>query len=135
MSVKMNNRIPAPNYVTSPGHAFANGDVTGQGHRGGCVCSECKKPLSPRAKSGALTCSDKCRKRRERRQKLQHAVWIDAMHALVEIRDAIKRGEDIEHHISSLNRLKEEINDLLVLAGEQNAIERLAMFEARAQRR
>lgn len=130
----MNNRMTPVDYVTLTGHTFTGDDVTSPGHGGGRVCSECKKPLSPRAKPGALTCSATCRKRRERRQKLQHAVWIDAMHALGSIRDAIKRGEDIEHHISSLNRLKEEINDLLELARDENAMARRAMLEARARR-
>lgn len=101
--------------VTSPGHTSR-------------VCSECKKPLQSGA---AVTCSAKCRKRRERRQKDQHAAWVMALHHLSQIRDALKRGEDIAHHQACLIRLKDEIYDLLVLAGDKDMLARLDMLNAR----
>ncbi|MBI5671262.1 MAG: hypothetical protein HZC41_24970 [Chloroflexi bacterium] len=101
----------------------------------GGKCSECGKPFEGMHLLSKTTCSPKCRKRRERRQKEAHAAWIGALHELQKIRDAIKRDEDIEHHRECLNRLKGEINDLLLLAKDTEAMERRAMLEARAQRR
>lgn len=96
------------------------------------TCSECRRPLPT---PSATTCSAKCRKRRERRQKSQHSAWIVSLRGLSEIRDALKRGEDMDHHRACLNRLKDEINDLLLLARDQDALQRREMFEARARRR
>lgn len=84
------------------------------------VCTECKRPLTIPSgrKVMRMTCSAKCRKARERRMKAQHSAWIMALHELQQIRDALKRGEDRKHHRDCLIRLKDEINDLLLLAND-----------------
>jgi len=100
---------------------------------GGC-CSECKQPFDGYHLASKSTCSLKCRKRRERRQKDAHAAWILALHELGKIRDSIKRRENVKEFIPQLQRLKGEINDLLLLAEEPEAMARLQMLEGRARR-
>lgn len=94
--------------------------VTGRRH----VCTECKNELPGSYRDKRVTCSPKCRKRRERRQKDAHSAWILAMHELQKMRDSIKRGEQVLEMRDQLLRLKDEINDLLLLANESNAVQR-----------
>lgn len=101
----------------------------------GGQCSECKTPFEGMHLVSKTTCSPKCRKRRERRQKDAQSAWILALHELGKIRDSLKRREDVEQFIPQLQRLKGEINDLLLLAGEADAISKREMLEARANRR
>lgn len=111
---------------TSHSYDFSFRDVTSPGH----TCSECKRPLTGRA----LTCSPKCRKARERRQKDAHSAHIMAMHELHKIRDSLKRHEDIDHFREQLHRLRDEITDLLLLAKDADVLARQEMLEARARR-
>ena len=143
----MNNSTP----VTSPGHNIewppdnvtpgsheiggSRNDVTQLGH----VCTECKQPLPSetwdRRAVKRVTCSARCRKRRERRQKDQHAAWILAMHQLQQMRDGIKRGEQLKDFRDQLIRLKDEINDLLVLVNDEDAVARRNFLSERSRRR
>lgn len=92
-------------------------------------CSECKKPFEGLHLVSKTTCSPKCRKRRERRQKEAHAAWILALHELGKMRDSIKRGETLDDFKAQLQRLKGEINDLLLLAGDEDALAKRQMLE------
>lgn len=108
--------------------------VTGRRH----TCSECKKELpssSYWSETKRVTCSAKCRKRRERRQKDAHSAWILAMHNLQLMRDSIKRGEQVIELRDQLIRLKDEISDLLLLANESNAVQRREMLNGWKSRR
>lgn len=140
-----------PAHVTLPGHSIERpsdnvtpgsheipgswNDVTKRGH----VCTECKKPLPieswDRRAVKRVTCSAKCRKRRERRLKDQHAAWIVAQRQLQQMRDGIKRGEQLKDFRDQLIRLKDEINDLLALVNDEDAMARRQMIEDRARRR
>lgn len=102
-------------------------DVTSTSH----TCSECRNPIKPEA----VTCSAKCRKRRERRQKDQHSAYIMALHELQKMRDGIKRGETIKDYRQQLNRLKDEINDLLLLVKDPDAVERREMLSSYRSKR
>lgn len=108
--------------------------VTGLSHN----CTECKQPL-PLYRDGRtpkrVTCSPKCRKRRERRMKDQHSAYILALHELQKMRDGIKRREQLADFREQLNRLKGEINDLLLLAGDGDALARRQMLEDRMRRK
>lgn len=79
-------------------------------------CSECRKSCP------GITCSDKCRKRRNRRQRDARTAHHLVMFELSKIRDSIKRREDTNKHIQDLTRLKGEISDLLLLAGDADAM-------------
>lgn len=104
-------------------------------HTTGGECSECRKPFEGLHLVSKTTCSPKCRKRRERRQKDAHSAYILALHELGKIRDSLKRRENVEDFIPQLQRLKGEINDLLLLAGEADALAKREMLEARASRK
>lgn len=91
-------------------------------------CSECK---TVRVRRGQQTCSSTCRKKRQRRREQAKLAFPLAMYELGKIRDSIKRKERVPDFIADLNRLKAEINDLLVLAGEIDAVERNAMLTQR----
>jgi hypothetical protein len=79
-------------------------------------CSECRKSCP------GITCSDKCRKRRNRRQRDARTAHHLVMFELGKIRDSLKRREDTNKHIQDLTRLKAEISDLLLLAGDADAM-------------
>lgn len=100
--------------------------------RGG-RCSECgtTEGFNDYHMENKTTCSPKCRKRRERRQKQAKSAWVVVLRELYPVRDAIKRGEDLPEYREQLKRLKEEINDLLALAKDQDTMEARAMMEAR----
>lgn len=94
-------------------------------------CSECKvMPIEGRA----ITCSARCRKERQRRKQKARLAMPLAMHELFKIQDSLKRREDVEMFMADLQRLKAEINDLLLLAGEKDALAKREMFEVRARR-
>lgn len=116
--------------MTSPSHKdpFSFRDVTSPSH----VCSECKQLLPIGSK--ALTCGPKCRKRRERRQKDAHSAHIMVLHELAKIRESLKRQEDVKVYRERLIRLKDEINDLLLLANDDDAKARFSMLNDRARR-
>ena len=101
----------------------------------GGVCSECKTPFDSFHLASKTTCSPKCRKRRERRQKEQHAAHILAMREIQKMRDGIKRRESLHDFRAQLQYLRDEINDLLLLANEPDAMARREMLEDRARRR
>lgn len=91
-------------------------------------CSECKhNPVSGKA----LFCSPKCRKAAQRRREAARLALPLAMYELGKIRDSIKRKERVPDFIADLKRLKGEINDLLLLAGDIDAVERNAMLTQR----
>lgn len=77
------------------------------------------------------TCSANCRKQRERRQKNARSAWVVVIRELQPVRDAIKRGEDLPEYRQQLQRLKGEINDLLMLAKDTDTMEARAMLESR----
>lgn len=93
-------------------------------------CAECKKPMSGKG----LTCSAKCRKARQRRKQQAGLAFPLAFHELQVMRDTIKRGEHDSRMVDELKRLQAEIKDLLLLAGDQDALARQEMFAARARR-
>jgi hypothetical protein len=95
-------------------------------------CSECKKEINRYARSDVETCSATCRKRRERRQDKARRAFPLAMYELGKIRESLKHRERVPDFIAELQRLKAEINDLLVLAGEPESMARLKMLEDRA---
>lgn len=94
----------------------------------GRYCSECK---SVKVRRGQITCSPACRKKRQRRQEQARLSLPLAMFELGKIGDSIKRKERVLDFIADLNRLKAEINDLLLLAGKIDAVERNAMLSQR----
>lgn len=98
-------------------------------------CSECKKPFEGWHLQSKTTCSAKCRKARERRQAAAGQAFNKAMSELGTIRSSLKRREEIETFKQQLHRLKAEINDLLALAGDQEELDKKAMFAAVANRR
>lgn len=81
-------------------------------------CSECRKELDRYTRSDIETCGSTCRKRRERRQAKAARAFPRAMYELGQIRDGLKRRERVPDYVAELQRLKQEVNDLLVLAGE-----------------
>lgn len=99
---------------------------------GGC-CSECKEPFEGWHLASKTTCGTKCRKRRERRQKQQHSIYILIMRDLQEIRDGIKRRETLEDYREQLRDLKNAINDLLLLANDPDSVALRSMLEERAR--
>jgi len=115
--------------VTMPLDKFPHVEfsVTGHGHN----CSECRKPCE----GEKLTCSDKCRKRRNRRQRDARTAIHLAMFELGKIRDSLKRRETVPRFIGDLNRLKAEINDLLLMAGDPDAVGRHEMLTEVARKR
>lgn len=97
-------------------------------------CSECGQEFQGLHLASKTTCSPKCRKRRERRQRDSESAWVLALHELGKMRDGIKRGESLDKYREQLHRLKGEINDLLLLAKDADAVARREMLEARARR-
>ncbi|MBI1278187.1 MAG: hypothetical protein GC179_08675 [Anaerolineaceae bacterium] len=91
-------------------------------------CSECK---TRQVRRGQITCSPACRKKRQRRQEQARLALPLAMYELGKIRESIKRKERVPDFIADLNRLKAEINDLLLLAGDIDSVERNAMLMQR----
>lgn len=91
-------------------------------------CSECK---TVRVWGQKKTCSDKCRKAAQRRREAARLALPLAMYELGKMRDSIKRKERVPDFIADLKRLKGEINDLLLLAGDIDAVERNAMLTQR----
>jgi len=97
-------------------------------------CSECKEPLPKYCRIDQITCSPKCRKRRDRRQEQARLALPLAMYELGKIRDSIKRRERVPDFIADLKRLKDEVNDLLLLAGDEEAMRRREMMEEHARK-
>lgn len=97
-------------------------------------CSECKLEFEGWHLASKTTCSAKCRKRRERRQKDAHSSHVVAMQMLGAMRDAIKRGESLEDYRAQLHRLRDEINDLLLLAKDPDAMAKVEMLGERARK-
>jgi hypothetical protein len=98
-------------------------------------CSECREELPAYCRIDQTTCIPKCRKARERRQKQARLALPLAMYELGKIRDSIKRHERVPDFINDLKRLKAEINDLLLLAGDTESMERREMIESIARKR
>lgn len=96
-------------------------------------CIECGVELDP-GSPRRFTCSTRCRKRRQRRQADQQSAWVAALREMQKMRDGIKRGEQLQRYREQLLRLRDEINDLLVLAKDADALARQEMLEARARR-
>jgi len=94
-------------------------------------CSECKKEISDKA----TTCSATCRKHRQRRKAEAKANFNRMFWYLEVYRRAIKDNLISEKTaIAELIRIKDEINDLLLLANEENAKARVAMMEGLRRR-
>lgn len=98
-------------------------------------CSECRKEFEGLHLASKTTCSAKCRKRRERRQKEAESAWVVILRELGNMRDAIKRGESVPEYIEKLHRVRGEINDLLLLAKDPDAVAKQQMLESRARSR
>lgn len=96
-------------------------------------CSECGSTagFTEAHSDTKTTCSPTCRKRRERRQKQAQSAWVVVIRELQPVRDAIKKGEDLELYREQLKRLKAEISDLLMLAKDTDTMEARAMLESR----
>lgn len=86
----------------------------------GGQCAVCKKPFEGMHLLSQVTCGDTCRKRLQRQRQREKEAMIKVMSEPQLIRGAIKRKERIPEFISELNRLKGEINDLLLLAGDSD---------------
>lgn len=86
------------------------------------LCTECREPCK------GITCSMKCRKRRERRQREARTAHAVVMHELSKIRVSLKRRENVTKLADDLKRLKGEINDLLLLAGDADAMNKHLML-------
>jgi hypothetical protein len=97
-------------------------------------CSECKKEFEGLHLASKTTCSAKCRKRRERRQKDSESAWVVVLQEMGKMRDGIKRGESLEKYLDQLRRIRGEVNDLLLLAKDPDARAKREMLEARARR-
>lgn len=94
----------------------------------GRYCSECK---TVQVRRGQKTCSPACRKKRQRRQQQARLAQPLAMHELGKIRDSIKRRERVPDFIADLKYLRQEINDLLLLAGEIDQKELVSFLNQR----
>jgi len=57
------------------------------------------------------------------------------MHQLQQMRDGIKRGEQLKDFRDQLIRLKDEINDLLVLVKDEDAVARQQFLSGFSRRR
>ena len=97
-------------------------------------CSECGAPIDGWDRGDRTTCGPRCRKARQRRQAQAKKAFSLAMAELAKIRDSLKRREQVDSFKSELQRLKAEINDLLLLAGDEDAKARQEMLEGRARR-
>lgn len=104
--------------------------VTPTSHIRGHQCSECQNEIY----ANAITCSATCRKRRERRLKMQHSAYIVVLREMQNMRDGIKRGENLENFRNQLQRIKDEVSDLQFLARDDDALSRREMLEDRARR-
>lgn len=92
-------------------------------------CVVCQLPFSGPHLLSAKTCSDTCRKRLQRIRQREKQAWLRAMNELQTIRAGIKRKERVPEFIAELNRLKGELNDLLLLAGDPDELGRLGMLQ------
>lgn len=97
-------------------------------------CEECKQPFEGKHLVSKTTCGPKCRKRRERRQKDAYSAHVVIVMELQKLRDAIKRGETIPDYLAQLQRIKSEVNDLLLLARDPDALSKHEMMEAWARK-
>ncbi len=93
-------------------------------------CIECKHQPAVENQS---YCGATCRKRAQRRREQVKLALPLAMHELSKIRDTIKRREYVIDPIADLKRLKAEINDLLLLAGDSEERARVQMLNDRAR--
>jgi hypothetical protein len=101
----------------------------------GGTCSECSKSLGGWHSAAKKTCSPACRKHRQRRIDRMPVNWLDVMTGLNLMRTDIKRRENIDLYIEQLKYLKVEINDLLLLAGDKDAQEKVQMVSDMKRRR
>lgn len=92
-------------------------------------CSECREELPLWHNPNQVTCSPKCRKQRERRQKDAHSAYILALQEMQKMRDSVKRRESLSDFRAQLIRLRDEANDILLLANDPDAMARREMFE------
>lgn len=104
-------------------------------HTTGGKCSECGKPFEGLHLVIKVTCGPACRKRRERRQKNQSEAWMIALSEMQKMRDGIKREESLETFRGQLHRLKGEIQDLLLLAKDADAVALRDMLTERSIKR
>lgn len=91
-------------------------------------CSECK---TERVWGNKITCSPKCRKAKQRRMQQARLAHPLAMYELGKIRDSIKRRERVPDFIADLKHLRQEIDDLLYMAGDISTFERYNMLNQR----
>ncbi len=92
-------------------------------------CIECKHN---RAVANQSYCGATCRKRAQRRREQVKLALSLAMYELGKIRDTIKRREYVIDPVADLKRLKAEINDLLLLAGDKDEMARVQMLNDRS---
>lgn len=97
-------------------------------------CSECRKEFEGWHLSTKTTCSTKCRKRRERRQKDAESAWVVVLQEMAKMRDGIKRGESLEKYRAQLNRIRDEAGDLLLLAKDPDMMAKREMLESRERK-
>lgn len=86
----------------------------------GGQCAVCKKPFEGMHLLSQVTCGDTCRKRLQRLRQREKEAMAKVMSELQIMRGGIKRKERLPEFINELNRLKGEINDLLLLAGDSD---------------
>lgn len=99
----------------------------------GGACLICGKPFTGLHLASKQTCSPKCRKQLQRdRAEIEQAFTL-AMSELQKLRRTINRRERVPVTIDELQRLKGEINDLLLLAGDSDAVARNQMLSDRAR--
>jgi predicted nucleic acid-binding Zn ribbon protein len=101
----------------------------------GGECVVCRKPFEGMHLRSAKTCGDTCRKRLQRIRQNEKKAMANAMRELQTIRAGIKRNERLPECIEELKRLKGEINDLLLLAGDSEQVSKYQMVEGYRNKR
>lgn len=104
----------------------------------GGTCSECGKSLDGWHSAAKKTCSPACRKQRQRRLQNIDKHWLDVMSALNRIRMVIRRRDSeeiVKIYTGQLIHLKREINDLLLLAGDEDSKAKVQMMSDMKRRR
>lgn len=104
----------------------------------GGTCTECGADLGQWHSSAKTTCSEACRKRRQRRLHSINQHWLEVMNALNRMRGDIKRRDSeeiLKIYTGQLIYLKTEINDLLLLAKDKDALDKQQMMSDMKRRR
>lgn len=97
-------------------------------------CQMCRQSLGWNARNNKKFCSATCRKRWSRRGDALKLASGEIMYQLGQVRMTIKQWDDLTPDaIQILNRMKAEINDLLLLAREPDAMAKVGMLYERSR--